>query len=77
MMDRTTIRDAIGEANRFITAASEVLEEMDTNKEWDYTEGRHMTKPVDKFYSGRKSTGELRRRSMDLTRALADLRRAQ
>lgn len=76
MMTRTEIKAAIAEANRFIEAAGNVLVEMDSNQEWDYESGKQVIRPVDQFYSGRRSTGALRRKSLDLTRALADLRRA-
>jgi hypothetical protein len=56
---------AIYEAKRFIAAAEKVQEA----KVHQYgTEARH-------WYASPKDTGACRRASMDLTRALADLRR--
>lgn len=59
-MNNKSVLTAIDEARRFIERAADVLEE-------------HKKFHID--YFGTKKTGALRRSSLDLTRALADLRR--
>lgn len=57
------MQNAIDEANRFIGRAATLLQ-----TEWD--------KPPDNWeFCEPKLTGSLRRSSLDLTRALADMRR--
>ena len=60
MMDDVTLKRAAVEANRFLTAVANFEEERRGNE---------------MIYFGSKEGGALRRASMDLTRALADLRR--
>lgn len=59
-MNATTIAKAKREAERFLAAIGAVEE---------------ATKNDPMLYYGSRATGALRRASMDLTRALADLRR--
>ncbi|CAB4145905.1 hypothetical protein UFOVP1204_44 [uncultured Caudovirales phage] len=59
-MDRRTIGKAIKEANRFLEIAAEVERQL---------------KDREHFIVGTKNSGALRRASMDLTRALAEMRR--
>ena len=58
-MTNETVRDAMKEAERFLQAARNALA---------------VTTPVSFFY-GTKESGALRRASMDLTRALAEMRK--
>lgn len=60
-MNWGTTTEAIREAQRFIEAASKALETMH---------------PVDMCPYGNSKTGAARRASMDLTRALAEMRKA-
>jgi hypothetical protein len=65
-MDETTIKFAVKEAERFIAAAKAALRSRHT-----YTIEGH-----GEFKSWKpRDTGAARRASMDLTRALADMRR--
>lgn len=61
-MRRQEIVNAVEEARRFLIRAEDVLgSKSDTDSET--------------YYGGSKGTGALRRASLDLTRALAELRR--
>ncbi len=60
-MDRQTIKDTIKEARELIVAGQALLERLDA-------EGHERS-------WGSPESGTLRRRSMDLTRKLADLRK--
>ena len=63
-MTRETVNVAVAEAERFLARAHALL--IVDNQ----------TEPADRsVYYGSKETGALRRASMDLTRALADLRK--
>ena len=64
-MDREKVKKAIWEATRFINKATELLQEA------EYTQT--------KYGSGNcpRESGATRRASMDLTRSLADMRRAR
>ena len=55
------IQEAISEARRFIARAEKALKDYETNK---YA------------WNGTPATGAAKRASMDLTRALADMRKA-
>lgn len=61
--------------------ASDVIDEIDDQTQWDHEQKRMVPTYPDgapnntRLYTGSHTTGELRRRSMDLTRALAELRR--
>lgn len=59
-MNKRTITKAIEEAKRFIYAAKDVQDELASS-------GHYIV--------GTKKSGTLRRASLDLTRALADMRR--
>lgn len=86
-MNRQTIKDAKAEAQTFITACDEALARLDEEvqgRDHHYDmrakqgyngprPGEGAT-PFDQSY-GSKQTGTLRRKSMDLTRILATLRR--
>ena len=75
-MNRRTTEEAVREAERFIARARKLLKEDDRVKQLEKEaekEGRyvHISGP---FYGSRES-GSARRASMDLTRALAEMRR--
>jgi hypothetical protein len=73
MMTRAQILATKAEAQRFIDAADKALAQLD-----EENKGRIYPKPAsapDDYSYGSAATGTLRRRSMDLTRTLADLRR--
>ena len=59
-MNNKKVREAIAEARRFIRRADDVLQEEKENKY---------------YYFGTKASGAVRRSSLDLTRALAELRK--
>ena len=68
-MNLTKLTTAIAEADRFIRRAEALRDEhLQANND------RRAIKPTEHIWSG-KSTGAVRRSSMDLTRALADLRK--
>lgn len=89
MMNRSTILAAQMEARRFIEAADRALERLDKevadrDEVYAYRAKHGYDGPTpsagpgpDDYSFGSKETGTLRRRSMDLTRMLADLRRPQ
>lgn len=60
-MNKNTLEAAMNEANRFLQKAT-ALHELKTHS--------------GQYYYPSKETGAVKRSSMDLTRALADLRRA-
>ena len=60
-MDRQTIKDTIKQAREFVVAGQALLERLDAEKS-DHS-------------LGSPESGTLRRRSMDLTRKLAELRK--
>ena len=87
-MNRQTIEDSIELAREFVAASHLALQRLDTendNRDERYAE-RHAagideayppTGPQPHDYSyGSKETGALRRKSMDLTRKLAELRKS-
>lgn len=72
-MNRQTIKEAKAEAQTFIKACDDALARLD--EEAAYSWGPS-AKPSPADYSGGSpQTGTLRRKSMDLTRTLATLRR--
>lgn len=89
MMNRATIEAAQAEARRFLEAADAALARLDEEVSWRDARYDSQAKhgydgprpapgagPDDHSY-GSAATGTLRRRSMDLTRSLAQLRRPQ
>jgi len=86
-MNRQTIKDSIKQAREFIVAGQAALERLDAeveDREARYAdryaagidEPHPPTGPQPGDYSnGSKETGALRRKSMDLTRKLAELRK--
>lgn len=72
-MNRKTIEAAKAEAATFISACDDALARLDEEAAFGWRGGRKPT-PGDHSY-GSKQTGTLRRKSMDLTRLLAQLRR--
>ncbi|AYN57785.1 hypothetical protein PBI_DRMANHATTAN_67 [Arthrobacter phage DrManhattan] len=87
MMNRSQILAAQAEARRFVQAADVALARLDEEIRWrddrydsQAKHGYDGPRPApgagpDDYSYGSAATGTLRRRSMDLTRALADLRR--
>jgi hypothetical protein len=82
-MYRVVIEKAKEEAQAFITSCDQALEQLDKENErryeYDETEQQwtkipRKNRPSDYSY-GSAATGALRRKSLDLTRMLADLRR--
>jgi hypothetical protein len=61
-MNRATLQTAMAEATRFLIKAS------DLKRRWEEDEGSAM--------NGCRESGAARRASLDLTRALAELRKA-
>ncbi|WGH21417.1 hypothetical protein SEA_EMOTION_68 [Arthrobacter phage Emotion] len=77
-MTRRKIMDARAEALRFVVAADDAIVRIDRDalepKPWDEPGTERLAKPGDHSW-GSAATGTLRRRSMDLTRSLSDLRK--
>ena len=79
-MNRGQIEDAKALAKEFIvscdTALAQLDAELESRNEWlvDRGEDPYKSSRSDHSY-GSKATGALRRRSLDLTRALAELRK--
>ena len=73
-MNRQTIKDAKAEAQTFIKACDEALARLDYENSGYGAVGPMPQRPEDHSY-GSPQTGTLRRKSMDLTRILATLRR--
>lgn len=65
-MTPLTVRAAIAEAQRFVTAAEDLLERDEADARQEYR-----TYPL----TGSKASGATRRASLDLTRALAEMRK--
>ena len=70
-MYRGKIENAKREAEDFIGACHEALARLDKENEW---KGRDFPSPAD-YSFGSAETGALRRKSTDLTRTLAELRK--
>ena len=76
-MDRQTIKDTIKQARELIVAGQAALERLDAEKSQSVDAGEGWTpRADDRFILGTPETGTLRRRSMDLTRTLAELRKS-
>lgn len=80
MMNRQTIEQVRALIAEVDDLARDVLVEMDVANEWEVQgwkkrEEPRPASPSDHLMTGSKSTGALRRRSMDLTRKLAELRK--
>lgn len=76
MMNRTTIADVralCAEVIKLCDAATAQLDEELAERNYRWPDESRKPSPSDHSY-GSRATGSLRRRSMDLTRALADLR---
>jgi hypothetical protein len=77
-MNRTKIEAAITEARHFIDAAQAALKRLDEEKfVYDHEARQYVDRPkaADDASNGSAETGTLRRKSMDLTRNLAELRK--
>ena len=73
-MDRKTIQDSMKQARELIVAGQALLERIDSEKS-GYRGEDWPRQPTDPSWSSPES-GTLRRRSMDLTRTLAELRKS-
>lgn len=69
-MNRDTLKVAIAEAERFLERAKAVPEPIECPADWRADGGTFLDDSIPP-----KDGGAVRRASMDLTRALADLRR--
>lgn len=77
-MNRVTLEELRVLMDRVDALCSDVLVELDMQREWDGMSKRATPldrKPYDYLMSGSRTTGSLRRASMDLTNALADMRK--
>jgi hypothetical protein len=70
-MNTRTFAAAVDAAQRFLAAAAAVEQELATTT----AANDHPYEGAVYWMGGSKATGDLRRKSLDLTRALADLRR--
>lgn len=70
----TELRELLQEMD---VACREFLREMDSQQRWDNEKNRYVTEPTDYLIAGTAKSGAVRRKSMDLTRALAALRKAR
>lgn len=75
MYDRTQLKNLMGLLNDMRELVQATIDEGDNDSRWDAEKREFTTRPVWPYYGGTRTTGELRRRSMDLTRALAELRK--
>lgn len=77
-MNERTAREAIGAAERFVELAKAALIESD--RQWaahkEYLKSVGVDWP-EKYWHGGKHAAAAKRASMDLTRALAEMRRAR
>lgn len=77
-MTRRKIEDAREAARAFLRASDALLEELDAQaleeRPWD-PPGTERTLSSNDYSNGSARSGTLRRRSMDLTRSLAELRK--
>lgn len=72
MTNETKLQIAIDAANKFILSAQQIKAEIDDSEKID----KNPTDGIVKYwYVSPKTTGQCRRDSMDLTRALAELRK--
>lgn len=74
-MDRSTVNKLRVLLDEVDSLCIEFLAEIDTQQRWDHEERKYVTESVDYLTTGSKTTGALRRRSLDLTRLLADMRK--
>lgn len=82
MMDRGQIEKVRALIAEVDDLARDVLVDLDEDLKrelggWRQAETPRDPSPSDHLMAGSKNTGALRRRSMDLTRALAEMRRSQ
>lgn len=71
MLRRDKITAAIAECERFIARANTLLGEVDEHETSSVKQQRYILNPA----SGTKHASAVRRASMDVTRAMADMRR--
>jgi hypothetical protein len=69
-MNRDTLKTAIAEAERFLKRAKAIPAPVKRVRTWDSSGEKFLDESINP-----KDSGAVRRSSMDLTRALADLRR--
>jgi len=67
-------------ANEVADLAAQVVTELDTESRWDHSTGKQVHRfdgpaPDHEYHRGGVTTAALRRRSLDLTRQLAKLRK--
>lgn len=77
-MTRAKIEATKAAARTVIAACDALLERLDSERSrWDYQEQRNIVRPKDPndHSWGSPESGTLRRKSMDLTRTLAELRK--
>jgi hypothetical protein len=76
-MNRKTIEESIKQAREFIVAGQAAIERLDFEKSgYGYRDEENWRPQAhDRFITGSAESGNLRRRSMDLTRKLAELRK--
>ena len=77
-MNRKTIQDSMKQAREFIIAGQAAIDRLDLEKSgYGYRDQDNAKpEPHDRFIVGSRASGALRRRSMDLTRTLAELRKS-
>lgn len=61
--------------NEVVELLEDVMDEGDAVKRWDPQTGKIVPAPQWPYYGGTALTGTLKRRSMDLSRALIELRK--
>lgn len=72
---KAQIHEVIRLCNQVSNLASQTLAEGEEVQVWDSSQQKLVARPSWPYYGGTKTTGAFRRKSMDLTRALADLRK--
>jgi hypothetical protein len=75
MYDKSELRRIIALCNDVKHYAEATIAEAESQRRYDVEKREYVTGPQWPYYGGSKTTGALRRRSLDLTRALAELRK--
>lgn len=79
-MNKNSLITAVAEAHRFIARAEELQQAYDKYDNWERANPedrreRYVFNPNSNPFTGSKESGAVRRASMDLTRALSELRK--
>ena len=76
MYNKQELKDVAALAREVADLADATIKEAENQTSYDVEKREYVTKARWPYHGGSLTTGTLRRRSMDLTRALAQLRRS-